>query len=124
MIEIFRKSILLYISVTLLFGTAAGYVDLHQSEVQPTVLLIAIFSLVMGFIKPKTAWLAAFIIGSSIFVVHLIAELSGFKPRYPVEPGIYGSLLALAPAFLFAYLGVFARVLFFKTRDHHEHPGG
>ncbi len=95
--------------LALLLGATAGAVDLTQSEVQPTVLLIVVSTCLLGFVRPRLAWAWALVIGSSILAAHLIASLAGYRPRYPVQPNVFATLIALVPALIGAYFGAAAR---------------
>jgi hypothetical protein len=111
-----------YIVLSLIFGFVAGAIDLRQSEVQPAVFLVVLFSFICGVLKPNYAWLAGCIIGSSIFFVYLGAEILGVKVQHTPEPGVYAPLIALIPAMLSAYLGSFVWHLFFRKVNDSEHP--
>lgn len=85
-------------------GCIVGYLDLQFSEVQSSVLVILVFTFVMGAISPRFAWLWALLIGGGVFGA---SALTGRGPSHH----LYETLLALVPAFLGAYLGVGARAL-------------
>lgn len=80
--------------------------DMDQTEVQPAVLMILIFTAVSGYLRPDLAYLWALILGLSFFLVNLIADLKGYKLREPIEPNVFATLIALVPAFIGAYAGV------------------
>lgn len=87
-------------------GIIIALFDMDQTEVQPAVLMILIFSGVASFLRPKLAYLWASILGSSIFIVNLVLLSSGYKPTHKVEPNVFAALIALIPAFIGAYAGV------------------
>lgn len=91
--------------VAFLGSALAGIVAVRTVEVQPAVLVIAIVCTALGFATPKYAWLWAIMVGLGVFGGYLVAGLVGVHVKAPPEPNIYASLIALAPAFLFAYLG-------------------
>jgi hypothetical protein len=90
-------------------GSFAGYVDFHNDEPQPAVLVILVAGGLLGLLAPRGAWLWAIIIALGIPAAYLIGGAIGATPRAPVEPNIFGSLLALIPAFLATYAGVLVR---------------
>jgi hypothetical protein len=90
-------------------GLFAGWVDFHNDEPQPAVLVILVAGGFLGLLAPHRAWLWAIIIALGIPAAYLIGGAIGAAPRAPVEPNIFGSLLALIPAFLATYAGVLAR---------------
>ena len=101
----------LFIVSSIFGGIIIALFDMGQTEVQPTVLMILVFTGVAGFLKSDLAYLWALIIGISIFLVNLLAVYSGHTFTHPVEPNIYATLIALIPAFVGAYTGVFLKWL-------------
>ena len=89
----------------------AGYVAVHTTEVQPAVLVIALICMALGFASPKLAWLWALTVGGGVFLGYLVCEVAGIPIASPPQPSIYGSLVALIPAFITAYIGASARWL-------------
>lgn len=85
-------------------GCIVGALDLQVSEVQSTVLVILVFTFVMGAASPRFAWLWALVIGGGVFAASAITQQGPSNH-------LYETLLALLPAFLGAYLGVGARAL-------------
>lgn len=85
-------------------GSFTGYVDLHNSEVQPAVALLLGSALLLSVAQPRLAWLVALLLGLSIPVAHLWATTTGFLPPYPTT--LPATFLALIPAFLGALLGI------------------
>jgi hypothetical protein len=95
--------------VALMGSALAGLVAVRTAEVQPAVLVIAVVCIGLGYGFPRFAWLSAILVGSGVFLAYFAARLIGFHPKAPPEPTIYASLIALAPALLFAYLGAATR---------------
>jgi len=89
----------------------AGIVSIRTSEVQPAVLVIAVVCMILGFATPKFAWLWAIIVGLGVFAAYVFAAMIHYPVKSPPEPNIYASLIALAPAFVAAYIGAGARWL-------------
>ena len=93
-----------------LLGIAVGFLDLQFSEVQSSVLVLLVFTFVMGAVSPRFAWLWALLIGGGVFGAHAFARAANIPilapPNHLVE-----TLIALVPAFVGAYSGVGARAL-------------
>ncbi|HZS06611.1 MAG TPA: hypothetical protein VFD58_17370 [Blastocatellia bacterium] len=99
----------LCLGLGLLLGLMAGYIDLHVHEVQPSVLLLILFAMFLGFANPTGAWRWALIIGAGIPLAHLIGRAVGYYPPYPVLPNVFATCLAFVPAVIGAYCGVMVR---------------
>lgn len=95
--------------LVLLAGAAAGYVDLHNDEVQACLILMLPAGFFAGLLQPRGAWRWALVLGLGVPVAHLVARLVGYRPPYPVRPNDFAVLLALIPAFVATYAGVAAR---------------
>jgi hypothetical protein len=93
-------------------GIFAWWVDSRNDEPQAAVLVILVVTFVVGFLVPRRAWLWAIITGVCLPVGYLLARTLGYLPAAPLEPGWYASVIALIPAFIGAYLGALARVIF------------
>ena len=81
-----------------------GWVDFHQTEVQPAVLLLLVFSAAISWLRPRAAWLVALFLGLSIIVTYFVAHALGKSPAAPMTPAI-GGLVALIPASIGAAIG-------------------
>ena len=95
--------------VALIGGCVAGAVDFNNDEPQATVLVIIVFTGLLGFAQPRKAWRWAIIVGLGVPIVYLIATTFGYQPKSLPEPGWYASLIALIPAFFSTYCGAFLR---------------
>jgi hypothetical protein len=93
----------------LVVGALAGYIDQHNEEVQATVLVLVVGMTVIGYLLPKWSWLAALIAGSCILAAALISRAMGIPERFPIEPNVFASLLAIIPAGIGALVGVAIR---------------
>jgi hypothetical protein len=94
--------------VTLALGTLVGYTDLRAEEVQPAVLLLLSFGVLMGAAYPEGAWRRALMLGLSVPLAHVISHYTGRALPYPV-PRFADTFLALIPAFIGSYIGVALR---------------
>ncbi len=101
------------IVVALLGSALAGLVAVRTTEVQPAVLVIAVVCLSLGFAVPRLAWLWAILVGGGVFLGYVFAHAFGLRvaaePQMSGHPNIYGSLIAIVPAIVFAYIGAGTR---------------
>jgi len=97
--------------VVISLGVWIGLVDFRSNEVQNAVLLIVSSTFVFGLFMPRSAWRRAVPIGLGVPAIHYVAMWVGVKPPYPVQPGIYATFLAVIPALIGSYAGVFVRWL-------------
>lgn len=95
--------------MALMGGFAAGAVDFNNDEPQAAMLVIIVFTGLLGFVQPRKAWRWAIIVGLGVPIVYLIATAFGYQPKSLPEPGWYASLIALIPAFFSTYCGVLLR---------------
>ncbi len=97
--------------LSLALGLLIGWVDSHVEPVQLTVLLLLAcgFGLGVWLARARVLWLCALLLGAGVFLFHLGETWLGVEPRYPSEPNIFASLVALAPAFVGVFVGVMAR---------------
>lgn len=96
--------------LTLALGIMIGLLDMRATEVQGTVLLILVASVLPGFARPRWAWLWAITIALCLPLVYLSASLFGYS-LHNVKPNVFATLIALIPAFLGAYGGVLLRYM-------------
>ncbi len=92
-------------------GLLLGFVDSHLEPVGITLALVALGAGAFGFAQPAGAWRWALLLGSGLFLWHLLEAGVGYKPPYPAAPGIWITLGALVPAFVGAYGGALLRSL-------------
>jgi lipopolysaccharide export LptBFGC system permease protein LptF len=87
-------------------GLVAGWVDIHNDEVQPAALLVLAFSFSFSAANPRRAWLIALIMGGCIPLVAYVARVFGIQPVGPApDPWWSGIAVPLILAFVAAYLG-------------------
>jgi NO-binding membrane sensor protein with MHYT domain len=111
------RKILVFSLVAMLLGALTSFADFRSKAVQPIVLMILIFTFVFGFWQPRWAWLWALLIGGGVPAAHFLNLALGFAAPYPVMPNVFGSLIALIPAFVGAYSGVVSSWLVQELRS-------
>ncbi len=99
----------LCLALAVIGGSLAGAVDFNNDEPQAAVIVIIAFTGLLGFLQPRKAWRWALIVGLGVPIVYLIATALGYHAKSVGEPGWYASLIALIPAFISTYCGVFLR---------------
>ncbi len=92
--------------LTAFLGILIGLSDL-KSNVQLTFLLLLVFGFFAGYAKPKDAWVWALLLGIWVPLAEFTAAAIGLKLSY--RPDILASCVALVPAFIGAYGGVFVQ---------------
>ena len=90
-------------------GALAGYVDLHNDEVQATVLVIVVGAFLLGAAAPRRSGAIGAIIGLCIPAAHLYARVAHMVLSY--ETSWPWTFLALIPALVAAASGAAARWL-------------
>ena len=97
--------------LSLALGLFIGWVDSRVEPVQLTVLLLLAcgFGLGLWLAPARVLWLCALLLGAGVFLFHVGETWFSVEPRYPSEPNIFASLLALAPAFIGMFAGALAR---------------
>ena len=101
--------------LTILGAGLAGWVDFNNDEPQAAVLVILVFTSVLGYLLPARAWVFAIVVALGLPVVYLAGHALGYQPASSPSPGWYASLLALIPAFIGAYVGALGRVVMNKV---------
>jgi hypothetical protein len=106
----------LFCLVIALIGAGfAGWVDFNNNEPQAAVLVILVFTSLLGFLQPSKAWLWAIVVALGLPALYLVATSLGYQPVSPPSPGWYASLLDLIPAFIGAYAGALGQVVINKA---------
>ena len=109
------NSVTFNLILAIIFGIIISYIDLHNDEVQPAVMLLLIFSFILGYKDPPRAWLYSLLLALSIITGYLFARLTGFVPKGPPPDNLFWTLLAIIPAFAGGYAGVLMKLLFKKS---------
>ena len=100
--------------LTIFLGIIIGLSDL-RSDVQLTALLLLVFGFFAGYARPKYAWVWALLLGIWVPLAEFTALAIGLKLSY--RPDILASAIALVPAFVGAYAGVFIQWAAMRTNS-------
>ncbi|HYW50887.1 MAG TPA: hypothetical protein VE861_09785 [Gemmatimonadaceae bacterium] len=103
--------------LTVAAGVVAGATELQSREVQGPfgVLFAAAFFLAAW--HPDGAWRRGLMLGLSLPLAHLVAELTGRALPYTMDPPVV-TLLAVVPAML----GTFVGMMVARLRHPHDAP--
>ena len=102
--------VVLTFALALAAGVLAGYVDLHNDEVQATLLIIVASAFLLGAARPRQSGAIGAIIGLCIPAAHLYARATHMV--VPYQTSWLWTFLALIPAVVAAASGALARWLF------------
>jgi hypothetical protein len=94
----------LVLGLAFCLAVITGIIDIHSTEVLPSILCLLIFSGVLGMLSPKWAWLWALLIGLSIPTAYFIAAAIHYAPADPPRFPISTAVLVV-PALIAAYGG-------------------
>ncbi len=111
----FFHSIFFNLFLAVLFGMIISYIDLNNDEVQSSVMLLLIFSFILGYNDPPRAWLYSILLALSIITGHFFSDFIGYVPKQPPPSNIFWALLSFIPAFAGGYAGVLMKILFKKS---------
>jgi hypothetical protein len=105
MLLLYMRPRLWHYLFALFLGLVIGWLDLHSVEVQPTVLLLLVFGLFLGFAQPRHAWRWALLLAIWVPLGGFAAQVAGLRTAAPAEPGVIASFIAFIPALVGAYGG-------------------
>jgi hypothetical protein len=106
MFLLFMRPQLWHYLFALFLGLVIGWLDIRSVEAQPTVLLLVVCGLFLGFSQPTHAWRWALLLAVWIPLGGFAALAIGLRTPAPDEPGVIGSFIAFVPAFIGTYVGV------------------
>ncbi len=106
---------------TVSMGLLLGYVELHAGSMWlPMLLLLPLFTFILGVDHPKAMPHKALLVGACIPAAHVLGWLLGYSIPHALEPA--GLVLAMGIAWAGAYTGVAVR-RFYATRMVLQGPG-
>ncbi len=104
--------------LTMLFGVIIGLIDLNSTEPQLPALMLLSIGFFAGYAKPKYAWVWALLLGIWVPLAEFTTLAIGMQLAY--RPDILASSIALVPAFVGAYGGVFLQWVASRTNDQNR----
>ena len=104
-----KPRLLTAIILGIFLGVSIAYIDTrpHWNDTGISVGILLICAFVCGFIAPQKTWLIALSVGIWIPLFNIIKAHN------------FGSLLALVPAIVGAYVGNLARNIFASEKSNH-----
>jgi hypothetical protein len=99
----------------LALAATIGYLDLNASEVQGSVLLVLLCSGAFSFAQPKRWWAWFLLFGAAVPIAHVLQQVLGISPKYPVHPNIWATYIAFVPAAIGVAGGAGARLASTQT---------
>jgi ABC-type multidrug transport system permease subunit len=90
-----------------LAGVGTGWVDVAVDDLLFTALLVLMACMLLGILRPRWPWRWVVVVGMFIPLTELAAYL--IRTVKPTRAQMYGSFLAMLPAFAGAYGGAVVR---------------
>ena len=103
-----RFSWILVLLAALLFGLVAGWVDVHNDEVQAAVLVIVCGAGALGLTAPRLALVSGALVGLGVPIVHAVVRLQHYALPLAMD-GYWESFIALLPGLIAASIGALVR---------------
>ena len=101
-------SLVSILAIAFALGLCAGWVDVHNDEVQATVLVLLVSAGTLGFLAPRLAVVAGLVVGLGVPIAHLYVRLTAYQLPYPMH-NYAESFIALVPAVLAAVVAAGVR---------------
>lgn len=102
-----HKSDIFFYFLAVLLGMAAGLLQITIGDLLVVTIFVVISTMVLGYLRPRSAWRWALLVGIFVPLFQLAAYL--LVTQRPYRAQVWGSLLGLVTGIAGAYLGVFAR---------------
>lgn len=115
-ILLYRKPNLWHHLFALFLGMLVGYLDLHSDDPQFAVLLLLVFGFFLGYSQTTSAWRWALLLGVWVPLFGILKILYDGTTDRLVSDGFF-SILALVPAFIGVYGGVFMKSMIVRTQS-------
>ncbi|MCC6804457.1 MAG: hypothetical protein IT319_16355 [Anaerolineae bacterium] len=97
------------VALTAIAGFVIGCVDIRAGQIQVTLTVIMLTTLLIGFLAPKRAWLWAALALWFLAGGMLLSVTNAAQPYVP--PYVVVALFLVVPAQISAYIGVTTRAL-------------
>lgn len=91
--------------LTVAAGVVAGVTDIRSPDVQGPVAVLFAAAFILAAWHPEGAWRRGLMLGVSVPLAHMVAQLSGRPLPYTVEHPV-STLLAIVPAMLGTVVGI------------------
>lgn len=96
---------LLPFALALFAGAVSGYLAWASNEMLPVIGSLLIFGFAFGVWKVRVGWICSIVVALGVPAFYLISEALGLPSRWPPQPNISATFIALIPAVLGAAVG-------------------
>ncbi len=103
-----KRSHAVFYVIAVLGGVLAGIAHITVGDPLLTSLVVLIFTMLLGFMRPDRPWRWTLIVGLLVPVVMLSANILKYYETL-TRAGLYGSVLLMLPGIAGAYGGFFGR---------------
>ena len=86
-----------FVVMTVGCAAMAGWLDLHNGDVQGTIQVVAVSSFAVSALFAPGGWLGGILVGFGVPLAHLYARLAGIPLPY-AAPQVLSSFVQLIPA--------------------------
>jgi hypothetical protein len=101
------KSDILFYCLAVLFGTAAGFLQITVGDLLVTAIFVMITTMVLGFFRPRRAWQWTLLVGIFVPIFQLAAYV--LLRQKPYRAQVWESALGLVTGVAGSYGGALAR---------------
>ena len=102
-----RKSDILPYFLAVVFGLAAGLLEIRVGDLLVTAIFVMLTTMVLGYLRPRNAWRWALLVG--VFVPLLRMAAYFLLSEKPYRAQIWESVLGFVTGAVGAYAGVLGR---------------
>lgn len=102
--------------MTLGCAAMAGWIDLHNGDVQGTVQVVAVSAFAISALFASGGWLGGILVGFGVPLAHLYARLAGVPLLYEASHGL-STFMQLIPAVAGSITGLALRAALRQIRN-------
>lgn len=96
----------LFILFAVAFSVGIAWIDIHNNEVQASVIAVFGSAFVLGCLQPRYAWVAALILSVGLCAGLALAKILNWQTAFPVSwATLPQCFLSLIPGLIGAYIG-------------------
>ena len=120
-----RKNDILFYILAVLVGLAAGFTEITISDLLVTAIVVMFATMVLGFLRPQSAWRWTIIVAAFVPLLRLAAYF--FLNQRSDRAQIWESALGFVTGAVGVYAGVLARLgvdKLFRAQDNKPAVGG